>query len=62
MSNDRVIKMASDACLDSKERFAFGKNSTHFLENLDQERISEAEKSLTEKLKTNCNEYVFIKD
>ncbi len=42
--------MKSSKTLDSKERFAFGKNWSRFLEHLNEERILEAEKSLQEKL------------
>ena len=39
--------------LDSKKRFAFGKNWARFLKNFDEERVVEAEKSLIDKLKIN---------
>ncbi len=42
--------MSSSTSLDSKERFAFGKNWSRFLSHLNDERIAEAEKSLQEKL------------
>ena len=44
--------MNNSIALDPQNRFAFGKNWSHFLENLNENRILEAEKSLKEKL--NC--------
>ena len=51
--------MSSSTSLDSKERFAFGKNWSRFLSHLNDERIAEAEKSLQEKL--GLKSYVKIK-
>lgn len=42
--------MSNATSLDTKERFAFGKNWSRFLSHLNDERILEAEKSLQEKL------------
>lgn len=42
--------MSASKSLDSKERFAFGKNWAQFLSHLNDERILEAEKSLQDKL------------
>lgn len=42
--------MATEISLDSKERFAFGKNWHQFLKHFDESRVQEAEKSLQGKL------------
>ncbi len=42
--------MQNTQSLDPKERFSFGKNWSHFLTTLNDDRIKEAEKSLREKL------------
>jgi 2-polyprenyl-3-methyl-5-hydroxy-6-metoxy-1,4-benzoquinol methylase len=42
--------MTTEIILDSKERFAFGKNWHQFLKHFDESRVQEAEKSLQEKL------------
>jgi len=44
--------VSNSIALDPQNRFAFGKNWSRFLENLNEHRILEAEKSLKEKL--NC--------
>lgn len=44
------IVTESTKYLDSKQRFAFGKNWSRFLKYLNEDRINEAEKSLQEKL------------
>jgi 2-polyprenyl-6-hydroxyphenyl methylase/3-demethylubiquinone-9 3-methyltransferase len=44
--------LSNSIVLDPQNRFAFGKNWSRFLENLNEHRILEAEKSLKEKL--NC--------
>ena len=42
--------MTVEVTLDPKERFAFGKNWSRFLQHFDENRVQEAEKSLQEKL------------
>lgn len=42
--------MSVEMTLDPKERFAFGKNWSRFLQHFDENRVKEAEKSLQEKL------------